>query len=161
MLAPETLKQAGCNPAGRRKQRCLASVLEPAKDPVATRLRIVTIVVLFEVRDHLSLGDEPGAMAVELREGFTRVLGRDPERRDIHDVFLLAEEAIAIAIRERVPRCDDGGDTRHKRLALAEQRLLPGQKLVETHASVVILVGARSEERRVGKECRSRWSPYH
>ena len=24
-----------------------------------------------------------------------------------------------------------------------------------------ILRGARSEERRVGKECRSRWSPYH
>src|SRR2546426_6686380 len=23
------------------------------------------------------------------------------------------------------------------------------------------LVGLRSEERRVGKECRSRWSPYH
>src|SRR2546427_12531136 len=23
------------------------------------------------------------------------------------------------------------------------------------------LVGERSEERRVGKECRSRWSPYH
>ena len=22
-------------------------------------------------------------------------------------------------------------------------------------------VGKRSEERRVGKECRSRWSPYH
>ena len=25
----------------------------------------------------------------------------------------------------------------------------------------VIWVGDRSEERRVGKECRSRWSPYH
>src|SRR2546422_180069 len=24
-----------------------------------------------------------------------------------------------------------------------------------------IKLGARSEERRVGKECRSRWSPYH
>ena len=24
-----------------------------------------------------------------------------------------------------------------------------------------LLVMARSEERRVGKECRSRWSPYH
>src|SRR3712207_2747387 len=24
-----------------------------------------------------------------------------------------------------------------------------------------ILIGLRSEERRVGKECRSRWSPYH
>ena len=23
------------------------------------------------------------------------------------------------------------------------------------------LAGVRSEERRVGKECRSRWSPYH
>ena len=23
------------------------------------------------------------------------------------------------------------------------------------------LIGIRSEERRVGKECRSRWSPYH
>ena len=28
-------------------------------------------------------------------------------------------------------------------------------------ASRLILVGDRSEERRVGKECRSRWSPYH
>ena len=24
-----------------------------------------------------------------------------------------------------------------------------------------LLTGMRSEERRVGKECRSRWSPYH
>ena len=24
-----------------------------------------------------------------------------------------------------------------------------------------IVAGLRSEERRVGKECRSRWSPYH
>ena len=26
---------------------------------------------------------------------------------------------------------------------------------------LVATIGARSEERRVGKECRSRWSPYH
>ena len=26
---------------------------------------------------------------------------------------------------------------------------------------VVVVAGFRSEERRVGKECRSRWSPYH
>src|SRR3712207_9355808 len=25
----------------------------------------------------------------------------------------------------------------------------------------VAIIGFRSEERRVGKECRSRWSPYH
>ena len=28
-------------------------------------------------------------------------------------------------------------------------------------ADSVYIIGARSEERRVGKECRSRWSPYH
>ena len=28
-------------------------------------------------------------------------------------------------------------------------------------AEVSKQIGARSEERRVGKECRSRWSPYH
>ena len=28
-------------------------------------------------------------------------------------------------------------------------------------ASMEIVPGVRSEERRVGKECRSRWSPYH
>ena len=26
---------------------------------------------------------------------------------------------------------------------------------------VLVCTGLRSEERRVGKECRSRWSPYH
>src|SRR5256886_5767009 len=32
----------------------------------------------------------------------------------------------------------------------------------ETLASARLgMIGARSEERRVGKECRSRWSPYH
>ena len=30
-----------------------------------------------------------------------------------------------------------------------------------TDAVVRVLRSCRSEERRVGKECRSRWSPYH
>src|SRR2546426_2575561 len=34
-----------------------------------------------------------------------------------------------------------------------EQRVRPGGARLE--------LGVRSEERRVGKECRSRWSPYH
>ena len=29
------------------------------------------------------------------------------------------------------------------------------------YVHVDIMDGERSEERRVGKECRSRWSPYH
>ena len=31
----------------------------------------------------------------------------------------------------------------------------------EHHADVIVFEYLRSEERRVGKECRSRWSPYH
>ena len=30
-----------------------------------------------------------------------------------------------------------------------------------THDQLIFNKGGRSEERRVGKECRSRWSPYH
>ena len=44
--------------------------------------------------------------------------------------------------------------------------LARGRAVLLLHATLAIgLVGsllvARSEERRVGKECRSRWSPYH
>src|SRR2546430_17208660 len=35
------------------------------------------------------------------------------------------------------------------------------QKLLKGQARVQNLENRRSEERRVGKECRSRWSPYH
>ena len=37
------------------------------------------------------------------------------------------------------------------------------EKEMATHSSVLAwrIPGTRSEERRVGKECRSRWSPYH
>src|SRR6476620_2008694 len=43
-------------------------------------------------------------------------------------------------------------------LALAGQHLeTPGEIAITAPA----MFGRRSEERRVGKECRSRWSPYH
>src|SRR3712207_6967196 len=35
------------------------------------------------------------------------------------------------------------------------------EKLSEQFIEVLFAPGFRSEERRVGKECRSRWSPYH
>src|SRR3712207_9452160 len=54
--------------------------------------------------------------------------------------------------------------------ALAQYRQLAGKKLIAIHAaesketvefSKLHTGRSRSEERRVGKECRSRWSPYH
>ena len=46
------------------------------------------------------------------------------------------------------------------------KNVVNGSLLFENHrknykSSVLGLYGQRSEERRVGKECRSRWSPYH
>ena len=38
--------------------------------------------------------------------------------------------------------------------------LLP-EKLAERYGKIDFKTVKRSEERRVGKECRSRWSPYH
>ena len=35
------------------------------------------------------------------------------------------------------------------------------QLLRYDHGSISVFGRSRSEERRVGKECRSRWSPYH
>ena len=44
-----------------------------------------------------------------------------------------------------------------------QKRLLAALSIAQTRAQIIILTGGlgRSEERRVGKECRSRWSPYH
>src|SRR5256885_15324807 len=36
-----------------------------------------------------------------------------------------------------------------------------GEVEEQTGAEAILYIDARSEERRVGKECRSRWSPYH
>ena len=41
----------------------------------------------------------------------------------------------------------------------ADGVLMPGKTLVLNHSNN--WKSSRSEERRVGKECRSRWSPYH
>src|SRR5258708_39270095 len=45
----------------------------------------------------------------------------------------------------------------------ADARVCSGTSkgMMEAEKGSVELVTARSEERRVGKECRSRWSPYH
>ena len=39
--------------------------------------------------------------------------------------------------------------------------LASGWKLSKTTGAGITITNGRSEERRVGKECRSRWSPYH
>ena len=47
------------------------------------------------------------------------------------------------------------------KLRLSATAAMAERKDVIIVASVSCIYGIRSEERRVGKECRSRWSPYH
>ena len=35
------------------------------------------------------------------------------------------------------------------------------EEIEKSNDKIEKVTGSRSEERRVGKECRSRWSPYH
>src|SRR3712207_454210 len=51
-------------------------------------------------------------------------------------------------------------ETRSQRLGATAYRLLP-LPLPDALLRGLRLNNRRSEERRVGKECRSRWSPYH
>ena len=44
---------------------------------------------------------------------------------------------------------------------LKEKQMKKGLKIAAIVVGVIIILMLRSEERRVGKECRSRWSPYH
>ena len=46
-------------------------------------------------------------------------------------------------------------------LSTAAERLPEGVRVASLSAALRGEAGLRSEERRVGKECRSRWSPYH
>ena len=46
-------------------------------------------------------------------------------------------------------------------LSMGETPVLTRDPEVILQSDHIILPGVRSEERRVGKECRSRWSPYH
>ena len=55
-----------------------------------------------------------------------------------------------------------GKGTHHMNFAVGETVVYPhhGAALIE-EVKTRTIKGERSEERRVGKECRSRWSPYH
>jgi len=52
----------------------------------------------------------------------------------------------------------------HERIAMRPARPRDSARMLVVRPGSAPLLddrGVRSEERRVGKECRSRWSPYH
>ena len=67
--------------------------------------------------------------------------------------FTLEIQYVPISFRLEKPGCVSEGSEYVMRLE--------GAELTGLSDPAGIFQRARSEERRVGKECRSRWSPYH
>ena len=94
--------------------------------------------------------DEPGSLGELLRD-YRVAAGLTQEALAEHAGL----SARGIADLER--------GTRRFPYAHTVQRLAESLKLTPAQREAVLAAGRRrrSEERRVGKECRSRWSPYH
>src|ERR1051326_5657443 len=74
-------------------------------------------------------------------------------------LFLFVVEFIA----DKVPVVDNVWDVIHTFIRIPAGAVLAATAFGNFDRSIQViafLVGGRSEERRVGKECRSRWSPY-
>src|SRR5256885_12728107 len=91
------------------------------------------------------------------RDSDSKVLSRDPRWRPRH-TFLAAEPQAACQTIARVGwQADhDSADGFAAAAVGVTEKILGDYERRSTARNL-----ARSEERRVGKECRSRWSPYH
>src|SRR2546429_7652618 len=66
------------------------------------------------------------------------------------------------ADREKLAQAQRNVDVAKAQREAAKARVEQAKaEVVSAHANVKQVSMKRSEERRVGKECRSRWSPYH
>src|SRR2546430_3320011 len=94
------------------------------------------------------------------------------EEDGIRDLTVTGVQTCALPISPTRSRDGEDGDTvsrrcwpsgRHRRgpLVLLAPEDTPRSAAMHDGIGEIQQGGARSEERRVGKECRSRWSPYH
>src|SRR3989449_11522286 len=83
---------------------------------------------------------------VEVVDGEQPLARGDPLLRERHGARLLVDDVVAFLLRLDLGKL--AFDDRRRPLELGND-------------AVEFVVQVRSEERRVGKECRSRWSPYH
>ena len=84
--------------------------------------------------------------------------------RNKRSIALNLREAPDLAALRAMLRASDVFIENFRPGTLEEMGLAPELLLADNPNLVIVRVsgfGQRSEERRVGKECRSRWSPYH
>src|SRR2546429_3887822 len=104
--------------------------------------------VLFEgtIRENIALG-LPGASSEQIIEV--------AKKASIHETIMNFPEGYDTIVREQGKNFSGG---QRQRIAIARAILRDAPILILDEPTAAL---DRSEERRVGKECRSRWSPYH
>ena len=75
----------------------------------------------------------------------------------ILDLVLVATSVVAVVVVSVYAKHKIAIDKK----AAQGDLLAKAEKIVAQSVSPLVYQAERSEERRVGKECRSRWSPYH
>ena len=82
------------------------------------------------------------------------------KREDVHGLSTWSRKHVLRAIVQATKDLRARGQLGKLRAALLIGTTLLGDSFLTSAQRAGTLLG-RSEERRVGKECRSRWSPYH
>ena len=95
------------------------------------------------------------------------VLEEEKEAEEVGDAPMTAVTAVtAAAVVVEVEATKDLKFSKEKNITITESISMDIGKMWQLKWSQESFIppgvdGSRSEERRVGKECRSRWSPYH
>src|SRR5947208_2262558 len=142
---PKTTRATRAGPATRTPMRrfpnsssFMRSRPRQRRKPVPRRLGVVAVVELLEVQHPILLGDAAAAAPVEVRERLPRlVLGMAP-RTVVQDQLLLADEAVAVAVRHRVEGVDQGTHPRQEGIPLVDEGTEAGHILLQGHLAVSV-----------------------
>ena len=106
------------------------------------------LIIVSGDRQEFTVGEQlPGALVVRVQD-----VNGDPVANQVVTFRVVAGEGNVVT-----------GTSTTDPQGVAQDRWVLGPVAADTQRveASVVRTGGRSEERRVGKECRSRWSPYH
>src|SRR5256885_10877149 len=137
------------------------------------RARILFFGMLREIAG-MSAEEAEFPEGADLAAVFGAYAARFPRFRELARSIVVARNQEFAELSARIVEGDEiaflppvSGGVARDPLELKEDRVYCAltRHAIDTHALIARLIsgaeGARSEERRVGEECRSRWSPYH
>ena len=167
------LALAGCLPQASPEPSRTAT---PAPTPSHPRFELATYMYALQTKGKIRIGALDNAAPFSSRDPSGRYAGFEPDlgrelakaifgtRQDIDSVIewisvdrgttvSALTSAQADVVIARVPATEE----RSAAVDLSDTYFITGERILVRSTESEI----RSEERRVGKECRSRWSPYH